>query len=153
MRGPPTTLEKRAENRVDPCTVPCLAQAQANDLNLFQRQGFALAEGRDWDPQHDESFLAPNLHRKIGDAHPRLIEVALRLLEAMEAETQGPPHTCRAVRHPGDEASPIQKQCPENFARGAAREGTVKHQMELQITEKKWVWSMVEASGARVRAL
>src|SRR5206468_11939961 len=80
VRGPPTALEKREENRVDPCTVPCLAQAQANDLNLFQRQGLALAEGRDWDPQHDEGFLAPNLNRKIGDAHPWLIEVALSLL-------------------------------------------------------------------------
>jgi len=80
VRGPPTALEKREENRVDPFSVSCLAQAQANDLKLFQRQGFALAEGRDWDPQHDEGFLAPNLHRKIGDAHPRLIEVALSLL-------------------------------------------------------------------------
>ena len=134
MRGPPTALEKREENRVDPVTVPRLAQAQANDLNLFQRQGLALAEGRDWDPQHDEGFLAPNLHRKIGDAHPRLIEVALSLLEAMEAETQGPPNTCRAVRHPGDEASPNQKKCTEHLARGAEREGTVKHQMEMHIT-------------------
>jgi hypothetical protein len=50
---------------------------------LLERQRFALAEGGHRDPQHNEGFLAPNLHRKIGDAHPRLIEVALSLLEAM----------------------------------------------------------------------
>jgi hypothetical protein len=43
MRGPPTALEKREEHCVDPLTVPCLAQAQANDLNLFQRQRSAHA--------------------------------------------------------------------------------------------------------------
>jgi hypothetical protein len=80
VRGPPTALAKREEHRVDPVTVPRLAQAQANDLNLVQRQGLALADGRDWDPQHDEGFLTPNLDRKIGDAHPRLIEGTLRLL-------------------------------------------------------------------------
>jgi hypothetical protein len=105
VRGPPTAREKRQENRLDPCTVPGLTQVQANDLHLVQPQGFALADGRDGDPQHDEGFLAPNLYRKIGDAHPRLIEVALSLLEAMETETQGPPNTCREVRHPGHEAS------------------------------------------------
>ena len=80
MRGPPTALEKRDQRGFDPLSVPRLAQAQANDLDLLQRQRFALAEGRDWDPQYDEGFLAPNLHRKIGDANPLLIEVALRLL-------------------------------------------------------------------------
>jgi len=78
--GPPTALEKREENRADPFPVPCLAQAQAHALNLLQRQGFALAAGRDWDPQDDEGFLAPNLHRKIGDAHPLCLEGALSLL-------------------------------------------------------------------------
>ena len=80
MRGPPTALEKREEHRVDPFPVPCLAQAQANDLNLFQRQGFALAAGRDWDPQDDEGFLSPHVHRKLGDAHPLCLEGALSLL-------------------------------------------------------------------------
>ena len=32
------------------------------------------------DPQHNEGLLTPNLNRKIGDAHPRLIEGALSLL-------------------------------------------------------------------------
>src|SRR2546427_8681583 len=102
MRGPPTALEKREENRVDPCTVPSLAQAQTNNFALLQRQRFAHAEGRDWDPQHHEGLVAPDLHRKIGDAHPRLIEGALRLLEAMSAETSGPANARREVRHPGD---------------------------------------------------
>ena len=42
-RGPPTAREKREENRVDPCTVPCLAQAQTNHFDLLQRQRFAHA--------------------------------------------------------------------------------------------------------------
>src|SRR5712692_11208514 len=79
MRGPPTALEKREENRVDPFTVPCLAQAQTNHFDLLQRQRFAHAEGRDWDPQHNEGLLAPDLHRKIGDANPLRIERALSL--------------------------------------------------------------------------
>ncbi len=80
MRGLPTALAKREENRVDPCTVPCLAQAQTNHFDLLQRQRFAHAEGRDWDPQHNEGLLAPDLHRKIGDANPLPIEGALSLL-------------------------------------------------------------------------
>jgi hypothetical protein len=87
VRGPPTALEKREENRVDPLPVPCLAQAQAKDLNLLQRQRSAHAEGRDGDPQHDEGLLTPALHRTIGATHPRLIEGALSLWQALETET------------------------------------------------------------------
>jgi hypothetical protein len=86
-RGPPTALAKREEHRVDPCAVPCLAQAQTHHFDLLQRQRFAHAEGSDWDPQHNEGLLAPDLPRTIGDAHPRRSEGALSLLEAMEAET------------------------------------------------------------------
>jgi len=75
------------------------------------------------------------------------------LLEAMEAETQGPLTPCRAVRHPGDEASAHQKHGAEHCARGAERAGTAKYQMKREITEKKRVLSMVEGAGARVRAL
>ncbi len=80
VRGPPTVREKRQEHRVDPVTVPGLAQAQANHFDLLQRQRFAQAEGRYRDPQHHEGLLAANLNRKIGDAHPRLIEGTLSLL-------------------------------------------------------------------------
>ena len=153
VHGPPTAHAKREEHRLDPCPGPGLAQAQANDLHLMQRQGFALADGRDGDPQHDEGVRAPHLDRTIGEAYPRRIEGALSLLEAMEAETQGPLTPCRAVRHPGDEASAHQKHGAEHCARGAERAGTAKYQMKREITEKKRVLSMVEGAGARVRAL
>src|SRR6266581_6856585 len=65
----------------------------------------------------------------------------------MEAETQGPPNTCREVRHPGDEASPNQKKCTEHFARGVEREGTVKHQREMQITKKNGCCRWWRAQG------
>ena len=80
VRGPPTALEKRQENRVDLVTVPGLAQAQANHFDLLQRQRFAQAQGRYRDPQHNESLLAANVNRKISDAHPLLIEGTLSLL-------------------------------------------------------------------------
>jgi hypothetical protein len=68
------------EIRFDPLTVPCLAQAQANDVDLFERQGLALTEGRDRNPEHNEGLLGPNLNRKIGDTNPLFIEVTLSLL-------------------------------------------------------------------------
>src|SRR5205823_4650910 len=80
VRGPPTALEKRQENRVDPVTVPGLAQAQTHHFDLLQRQRLAQAEGRYRDPQHNEGLLATNLNRTISDAPPLLIEGTLRLL-------------------------------------------------------------------------
>ena len=135
VRGPPTALAKREEKRVDPFTVPWLAQAQAKDLNLFQRQRLALADGRAWAPQPDEGCLAPPRHRQSGAAPPRRIAVARRLLSAMEAETHGPPTTCRAVRHPRNAASRNQKKCTANVARGAERAGTVQPQRERPRTQ------------------
>jgi hypothetical protein len=52
----------------------------------------------------------------------------------METETQGPANARREVRHPGDQARANEEKCTEHFARGAEREGTVEHQMEVQIT-------------------
>jgi hypothetical protein len=68
------------EIRFDSLTVPDRAQAQANDVDLFERQGLALPEGRDRNPEDNESLLGPNLNRKIGDTNPLLIEVTLSLL-------------------------------------------------------------------------
>jgi len=52
----------------------------SNNFDLLQRQRFAHAEGRAWDPQHNEGLLTPDLHRTISDAHPLRIEGALSLL-------------------------------------------------------------------------
>src|SRR5262244_142774 len=140
--GPPTALETREENRADPCPVPWLAQAQAHDLTLLQRPGCALAAGRDWDPQDDEGFLAPTLHRTIGAAHPLCLEGALRLWEARAAEPSGPPTTCRQVRHPGEQANRHQLKCLEHSARRAERQVTVQDDVEIKIAQKNLVWSM-----------
>src|SRR5260370_39738974 len=80
IRGPPAKFEKGLEIRFDSLTVPGLAEAQANDVDLFERQGLAPTEGRDRNPEHNESLLGPNLHRKIADTNPLLIEVTLSLL-------------------------------------------------------------------------
>jgi hypothetical protein len=42
VRGPPAQFEKGLEIRFDPLTVPGLAQTQANDVDLFERQSLAL---------------------------------------------------------------------------------------------------------------
>ena len=153
MRGPPTALDTREANRVDPGTVPWLAQAQPTPFDLLQRERCAHASGSDRDPQHPEGLRAPERHRTLGDAPPRRIAGALSLVSARAAETSGPATARRAVRPPGEQASPTQTPCPEHGARGAAREGTVQHEMAVHSAEKKWVWSMVVGSGARVRAL
>jgi hypothetical protein len=57
MRGPPTACEKGLEIRFDSLTVPGLAQAQANDVDLLECQGLALPEGRDRNPEYNESLL------------------------------------------------------------------------------------------------
>jgi hypothetical protein len=80
VRGPPTAFEKRDQIRFDQLTVPSLAQAQANDFDLLQRQRLTLAEGGYRDSKDNERLLAASLNRKIGDAHPLLVEAALGLL-------------------------------------------------------------------------
>ncbi len=62
--------------------MPCLI-SDPQSLTMCEghpHQRFALAEGGHRDPQHHEGFLAPHLPRTIGEAPPRLIEVALSLL-------------------------------------------------------------------------